>query len=370
MQQSAAVEQVAHVIAPAQTGGAETVVLALATAAADRCWVAALNQEGTSLALVDALRRRGVVVDEINCGRRRYFAEVRALERRLRARGARLVHTHVYHGDWVGYLAARRVGLPVVATVHGFTGGDLKNRLFQSADRWLLRRFDAVIAVSSPLYEFLAHSGVPRDRLHLVQSGLMRVEASATRAQARQALELPPDERVIGWVGRLSPEKGPDLFLQALAGEHLGAGAVVIGDGPEGERLGALARTLGLREPALTLLGYRPEAARLLPAFDVLALTSRTEGTPIVLLEAVAAGVPIVCFATGGIPDLLDRDCAWLVAPGDLNALRAALKNALADPEEATRRADRARTKLEDRLDSDRWIRRVWDVYRRVAPQC
>jgi glycosyltransferase involved in cell wall biosynthesis len=361
---------VVHVIAPSPAGGAESVVVALAATDSRRTRVAALNQVADAFApahpLVEQLRARGVVAEEVRCGRRRYRAEVGALAALLRAWNAGLVHTHGYHGTWVGYHAAKRAGTPVVATVHGYLTRSLKERLYNHLDRRLLRRFHAVIAVSRPIHDQLVASGVDPRRVHLVQNGMSPAQ-TLDRAGAREVLGLQPHARVIGWVGRLSPEKGPDLFLHALASLDRDAQAVIIGDGPELASLRILAERLRLTPDRLRFAGQQADAARLLPAFDALALTSRMEGTPMVVLEAVAAGVPVVTFEVGGIPGLLDRDSAWMVPAGDVAALGAALNRAVAPGSDGTARARHARERLQETLSPERWRDRVWQVYDRAT---
>ena len=131
--------RVAHVIAPALVGGAETVVRLLAAESAgagvEAEIIALIQMEGPH-AFVGEARSEGTLVTEVRCGRRRYRAEAAAVAERLRAAEVAVVHTHGYHADIVGSWAARRCGLPVVATVHGFTGGGLKNRLYE----WMQRR--------------------------------------------------------------------------------------------------------------------------------------------------------------------------------------------------------------------------------------
>jgi glycosyltransferase involved in cell wall biosynthesis len=365
-----AIRRVAHVIAPAPAGGAESVVLALASAAADRSRVIVLNQvahrDDPPHTLSDQLRSRDVVVDELRCGRRRYRAEVRAVSELIRRHDVEIVHTHGYHATVVGYLAARRAGVPAVATVHGYLSRNVKERFYNVVDRWLLRRFDAVIAVSQGIADQLAASGVSRERVVIVQNGLATSVSTLDRQHARQQLGLSAYDQVIGWVGRLSPEKGADLFLRGLEHSDPSVRAVVIGEGPELPGLERLVRELDLSE-RVAFTGFRPDAARFLQAFDVLALTSRIEGTPMIILEAVAAKVPIVAFAVGGLPQLLDNDSAWLIPPEDVSALRRALQEALGSPSERIQRADAARRRVAHQLSAEQWLERVWRVYDNAA---
>ena len=366
--------KVLHVIEPALAGGAEGVVRSLASAARQRkaeVEIATLHQHNGGHPFVDLVRGDGVAVAEVRSGRRRYLAEVRALSGIIRRGAAQLVHTHVYHGDFVGYWAARRCGLPVVATVHGFTDGGWKNRLYQWLDLRLLRRFDAVICVSKTIRDRVIAAGCPAAKTHVVANGYGGGrEPVLPRGAARAELGLGSDEVVLGWVGRLSREKGPDLFVDAVAGlpppRPL---ALFIGDGPDRQQLQRRIADHGMTDEEVRLVGHRANAARLLRAFDVLVMSSRTEGVPMVLLEAMAAGVPVVSFAVGGIPDVLDASSAWLVRPGDSSALTSAIGNALGSAEVAQQRARAARMILDERFGIARWLDRVYTVYQKVCQQ-
>jgi glycosyltransferase involved in cell wall biosynthesis len=109
-----------------------------------------------------------------------------------------------------------------------------------------------------------------------------------------------------------------------------------------------------------------PDAARLLAAFDVLVLSSRTEGTPMILLEAMAAGVPVVSFAVGGVPNVLSDTTGWLVPPGDLAALQEAVRQALQSEPSAASRAAAARRRVAERFGLEAWLDRVEQIYGEV----
>jgi glycosyltransferase involved in cell wall biosynthesis len=359
-----------HVIAPVPAGGAETVVLGLALAGAAhglQPTVAALLQDSAPSPLVERLKQDGIPVHEIRCGRRRYLKEAGMVEEVAAQCGAELIHTHVYHGDAVGYLAARRRRVPVIATVHGFTGGDWKNRLYQWTDQLLLRRFDAIICVSNPVRDQLRHGGIRPERLHLIPNAYQATELYSM-ADARARLGLNATGPVVGWVGRLSAEKGPDLFLTAMASDQLAnATGIMLGDGAERAALLQQRELLGLAESRLRMPGGRGDAAAAMPAFDVMVLSSRTEGTPMALLEAMSAGVPVVAFAVGGVPQVLDQNSGWLVPAEDTAALAAAIRSVLADPEESRRRAMVAREVVKNRYGVAQWIEQIREVYSAVA---
>lgn len=365
--------EIVHVIAPDMSGGgAEAVIESLAIAGRGRTRVIVLNQiagpHDAAHPFVARLRQRDVAADEIRCGRRSYRAEARALGGQLAGRAVAAVHTHGYHADIVGYFATRGLGLTLVSTVHGYIRRSLKEHVYNVLDKRVLRRFAAIVAVSPAISRELVSSGIDPRRVHVVPNGLRPPMERLSRVEARRALGLPADGHVIGWVGRLSPEKGPDLFLKAFAQCNIPARAVMIGEGPESTRLETMVAALppDVRE-RISLIGYRSDAGGILAAFDVLAVTSRTEGTPMVLLEAAAAGLPVVTFRVGGIPSLLAPDMAWLVSGGDVDAFAGSLVEALSTPVEAERRAATARTRLADAMSAEKWLMRVLEVYESAA---
>jgi glycosyltransferase involved in cell wall biosynthesis len=233
--------------------------------------------------------------------------ERRAVRDVLQSLRPDLVHSHGFRPDVLDSGIARRLGIPTVTTIHGesFMGG--RTRLYEWLQWRNHRRFDAVIAVSTRLRETALSRGVRENRVHLIRNAWPVGVSFASREAARRELGLSPREVAVGWLGRMIPVKGADVFLRALA-EPGGpqVTAVLIGDGSERSRLESLAAELGLGT-RVRFVGAIEGGARLLPAFDAFALSSRSEGTPIVLFEAMTAGVPIVASKVGGIPDVVVR---------------------------------------------------------------
>ena len=250
-----------------------------------------------------------------------------------------------------------------MTTVHGFVGGDWKNRVFEWLQYRAFRRFDAVVAVSRPLSNALLAAGVPHDRVHVVPNAWLGKVAFLDRAAARRALGVPEDGFRIGWVGRLSREKGPDLFLRAMGQlGDLPLQASIVGDGRQRPALQRLAQELAI-ERHVTWHGVIPNAASLLTAFDLLVLSSRTEGTPIVLFEAMAGCVPIVATSVGGVPDVLSADDALLVASEDFPALAEAMKAVVAAPTKLDSARLTAHRKLGVQFIPSSWIMQYGRVY-------
>jgi glycosyltransferase involved in cell wall biosynthesis len=360
---------IAHLCAPARVGGLERVVQGLARgqhARGHRVCVAAVVEPGADLeAFLAPLAAAGVAVHPLPVAGRRYLRERSAVRRFLESWRPDVLHTHGYRSDVLNGGMARRQGIATVSTLHGSSRMGGLSHFFEWIQERALRRFDGVVAVSAPLQAELLDRGVPRERLHLVPNAWQPLAPFLSRTQARTALGVPETGLRIGWVGRLIPIKGPDVFVEAMArlGGPEGWSASMIGDGPERQRIEALLRTRGADGRAI-LHGGIPDAERLFTAFDLLVVSSRSEGTPMVLFEAMASGVPIVATAVGGVPDVLGDGGGWLVPPEDPSALAAAMKAALSDPAERRERAGRARARLAGEYGPDLWLERHDRVYR------
>ena len=363
---------VVHVIAPAPIGGAERVVrdLAVGQAAAGLAPKVALllDEGGPESWLMGELERSNVPTMRIVSPPRHYHSTVRKLRRHLQESKPKVVHTHADRADVLTRIAATGLGIPLVATVHGFPAGDLKRRFYYWLDQKALQHFDAVIAVSADLEQLLLEAGVRRSRVHRIGNGLLPLDA-IPRDQARSTLGVDPDIPLVGWIGRLSPEKGADVFIEAIAGlENSSTVGVVIGDGEIRSTLEALASQAGVNA-RIRFAGSVPDAGTLLSGFDVFVISSHSEGYPIGLLEALVSGVPTVATAVGEIPAITQQGkSAHLVEPGDPSALAAAIGSVLANLTAETGRAQAGKGQALEEFGMERWVARVDAVYAAVTP--
>jgi glycosyltransferase involved in cell wall biosynthesis len=318
--------------------------------------------------LHQTLNEGGVEVFPVVLPPRAYASERTAYRTHFSRRRPDIVHTHGYRTDVLAGAIAGRMKLPRVTTVHGFTGGDWKNRVYEFLQLRAFRRFESVVAVSEPLAAKLARRGVPPDRISVIPNAFDRSSPQLSRTEAREILGLPLSETVIGWVGRLSREKGLDVLIDALP--LLVPNPVslsVLGDGAELPALKAQAAAGAVAE-RIRWHGLIPNAGRLYRAFDVFVLSSRTEGTPISLFEAMAAEVPVVATAVGGVPHVLREAEGHLVPPVSPGALAGAIQAVLSDGPSARARVTRARARLEDAYSIEPWIECYDRLYRSLIP--
>jgi len=306
----------------------------------------------------------------------------------LRAFRPTIVHTHMAKAGAVGRTAAllynatagRRAPARLVHTYHGHVldgyFSALTARGFTAMERILGRRTDALIAVSPRIREDLLERyriGTSA-RFHVVPLGfdLTRLASLSgnDRSAARAALGLDPDARVVAMVGRLTPIKRPELFIEAaarVAAADTRARFLVVGGGELEAALRATVVSRGLSERVL-FLGWRRDVATIYAASDVVAITSRNEGTPVALIESMAAAVPGVSFAVGGVPDVITApDLGVLVTDGDVTALAGAIQRLFDDDGRRAEIGARARRSVLERFGIERLARDLSTLYRQLV---
>jgi glycosyltransferase involved in cell wall biosynthesis len=357
---------VLHILAPTREGGLERVVTMMAMRQmSDGVHVAAVLEPGTDndhpfVARLEALH---IPLTRIVVGARSYLSEYRSVRTLIRQLKPGVVHTHGYRADLIGSLAARHQRVPTVSTVHGFTGGSLRNRLNEVVQRFALRGFGAVIAVAAPIVGRLTAAGVPRSKIHCIPNGFTLAVDRLERSSARRKLGVSDGKLIAGWVGRLSREKGADVMLRALSRSDPAWHLSIIGEGPESNELLRLSGELGIGG-RVTWHGAMTNAGSLFGAFDAFVLSSRTEGTPITLFEAMDARVPIVAASVGGVPDVISAAHAILVPPEQPDSFARALEEIQRNPAAAVERSARARERLISAFGASDWIDAVDAAYR------
>jgi len=358
---SAARVRVLFVVGNFVAGGAERHLLEL-WSRIDRARfdveIACLKREGQFL---PAVERLGWPIRDLGVGRRIYGAAGLLGLARLWLAAQRfrpdVIHGYLFGPNLYAVLVGRALRVPVVAVAK--RNVDAFETPRQAAvQRWVHRRATHVTAVSEAVARTVTAMGVPRERVTVIPNGVdvARFGGIADRSAFGAADGAP----VIGSVGCLAARKDQATLVDALAllaSRGVPFRAALIGEGDERPALEARIRRAGL-EPRIRLLGERNDVERLLPAMDVFVLSSREEGIPNALLEAMAAGRPAVATAVGGTPEVMrDGETGWMVPPGSPEALAGALERALADPAEARRRGDAARRWVTERLGIDAMVR-------------
>lgn len=262
----------------------------------------------------------------------------------------RIWHGHDYKSNLYGILLRPVCGFRLVTTVHGWVQKTGRTPLYWAVDRWALKRYERVVAVSEDLYAACAELGVAPDRLSRIDNGIdvaswkRRAPASGSHLRAG----VPPGRLVVGAVGRLSDEKGFDLLIEAVVkAAQRGADLElwIAGEGPEKSKLEALAARSGGR---VRILGFRSDVRDLMEAFDVFALSSLREGLPNVVLEAMACEVPLLATRCGGVEAVVRDEVEALLVPiSSSKALEEGLVRLASDSALRSRLARAGRERVE-----------------------
>ena len=359
--------RIAYVIGELGKGGAEYQLVELLRGLDRVRWephVVALSAGGY---WADEIRRLGVPLVELPSAGSFDWRRLRALRAALRRLAPAVLHTVLWSANCYGRLAAIGLGIGRVVTAE-------RNVVARPAWERVIERVldpmtDAYLVNARAVEAELVRHGLARSKIHVVHNGIDVAALppfTLERQGARAALGFPPERRLLAQVGRLAPQKDHGTFLRAMAAvarRHDDVDALVVGDGAERARLQDLAASLGLNG-RVRWLGLRDDVPRLLAAADVMTLTSRYEGLPNVVLEAMAMGAAVVATDVGGCAELVEDGVdGRLVAPGDAAAVACAVEELLGS--EPRRRAfvEAARARVLAEFSREAMVRRTCDLY-------
>ena len=318
-------------------------------------------------AMADEFREHGIAVERVAKRGGLDPTLVPRLVRALRRHRADVVHTHNPLPLIYGAPAARLAGAAAIHTKHGVNPGSRGHRMLRRAAAQLAHAFVAVSDTTAA--QARVQHDAPPSRMAMIANGI-RLDRYHPDPEARAATRVElglGDAWVVGHVGRLDPYKNQALLVRAMA-PLLSSRVrlVIVGDGPtRGEVEAEVAR---LPEPRwVVMTGRRMDVPRLMPAFDVFALSSKSEGLPLVVPEAMAAGLPIVTTAVGGLPSVVDDGATGSLVPIDATMLGAALGRLADDPDRARAMGVRARQVALERYSADRMVEAYLALYARFT---
>lgn len=331
---------VAHLVASPFLGGPERQILGLADALCQdyRSVFLCFAENGKAKPFVNAAQAAGHLAITLEHNHPRLLACATEATRHLGLLGAQLLVTHNYKPNMVGLLAAARRHIPIIAVSRGWTWATAKVRVYERLDRVMLRQMHRVVCVSEGQAQKVRASGVDEQRIRVIRNAIDVSRFAPPREPSHKRLRSlfarPPVHIVIA-VGRLSPEKGYEQLVtaaQRVCASRDDTGFVLIGDGPERQQLREQIQAAGLGNRVI-LAGFRDDVDQLLPDATVLVQSSYTEGMPNVVLEAMAASVPVVATDVGGTGELVVHGgTGMLVPPRDPHAISSAVLAMLADP--------------------------------------
>lgn len=369
---------VAYLSAGLAERGYDTTLVAGSLAYGEESMAAVAEARGVTIAQLSELHREISPLRDLRA--------VLRLARLIRKERPTILHTHTAKAGTVGRLAALLAGdaRPRIV-VHTFHGHVLRGYFdpltalgFRVLERLLARISTVLIAVSPEVRDDLVRLGVaPANKFAVIRLGVElgdRVGQTGRRDETRRLLGVPTDAFVVGWVGRMTGVKRAGDVLQAFQGvrtQGVDAYLCLVGDGPDRADLEQRAHELGIVKRCL-FVGYQADVAAFYEAMDALVLPSANEGTPVSVIEALAAGRPAVATRVGGVPDVIRAGVdGILVEPGDTTALADALGALARDPERRASMGAEGRARVIGRYAVDRLVDDVDRLYRSLlaAPQ-
>ncbi len=321
-------------------------------------------------AYLKELEKRGIPYDATPLVKRFEYRYVRATRDLIRKHGIDLIHSHGYRSDITALLASGG-RTPVVAMMHGFTASSFKVKIYETLERIILKRVAMIIPVSAQMKKLALGMGIPDEKVRLLPNVVDNITLDKIKPSAVfDEMALSPDVFKMAFVGRISPEKGLDLLLDAcsaLKKEGVNFFLMIAGDGPLKSDMEERTRDLGLADN-VRFLGFRSDAPAITSAADVFLLPSLTEGIPLVVLESMAVGTPVIASMVGGVPDLIkNRETGYLFSPGNIEELAECIRNVYKNRSQARQMSERAKAFVNSSYSPLNWAEELTSIYLKAS---
>ena len=307
----------------------------------------------------------GINVEMVACGSKLDISTLRSIKKALAGLDNPIVHTHDVKSNLYGFLVSLTTKVRLVTTLHGWTSDTRTMRMYEALDRWFISRFDRIVSVSDSIVGKLGRKS--RDKTTLIPNGVNTTVFTPEKTGfGREFWSLPDNGYVYGIVARLTGEKGHALLLESfslLQDEPGNAVLLLVGSGPEEKNLRDQAQALGITDK-VHFAGTCAEIDRALHDIDCYVSPSSTEGMPMILLEAMASGVPVIGTAVGSVPELLHDGAGYLVETRTPEAFSAAMSHMQKHSEQSAAMAEKARARVVEQFSAQAQSSRYRDLYR------
>lgn len=329
------------------------------------------GKEGFKDELYEAGKQRGICSFQLSGKSSFDLQQIKRLRELMRQNAVKLLITHGYKANIIGYIAARQIQVPVIAYSHGWTGENYKVIFFEMLDRQFMKLIRCIVAVSEGHRRQIVDAGISGDKITVVPNAVS-VPTQEKRNIIRERYSLPENARIVLSVGRLSPEKNFFGFIQAAKRvllEYEEVVFLVIGEGIERRRLEEQIVLFGLQGRFL-LPGFSPDIPFLLPDAEIFVSSSDTEGLPVAVLEAAGAGLPVVATDVGGTAEAVHSGLnGILVQKGNMVALGDAIKHLLENPEEARAMGVNGAALVKEQFNFEAHTEKLEALYRDVLSE-
>jgi glycosyltransferase involved in cell wall biosynthesis len=362
--------KILHLISSCGMYGAEAVILNLLRTMQDGTnrgiLGTFLNSQSPNTQLHDTAISAGIESHTIACKGRLDHSVLEGIRGLTRRMGVDVVHAHGYKADIYAYVALRGSDTSLVSTCHNWIDTDIPSRIYGTIDRRVLRNYGGVVAVSEEVKTRLLRAGIAKERVRCIRNGIDLRPFDVRRSEGPST-----DQPIlVGLACRLAHEKGGDLFVQMVGDvlkEFPATRFVVAGDGPDRPMLEALIKKMGIGTN-IRLLGHCEDMPAFYASLDILVSPSRTEGLPMVLLEAMATRLPIVATAVGAVPSVVRDGLTGILVPAnDIASLTRAVIRLLRDAGLRQQLGDAARMLIAQEFSAERMTAEYWQLYQQVV---
>jgi glycosyltransferase involved in cell wall biosynthesis len=335
------------------------------------------NPGETEKPFVQAAEARGIRVIKIPWGRRKPLLKAsRVVGDLIRANKIDILHTHNCYADCVGAIASFRTPVKTITTVYVWSALGWKRNLIQFIDRCSLGFFDRITAHCEDTYRKTLKMGFAREQVKMLTCGFEADEvivSAEDRLRKRRELGADAGEMVLANIARLYSEKAQDFLLRAFVKIRDQAPHTrlwIVGSGPLQADLQRLASELGL-ESSVKFVGFVKHLEAFLPLVDIQVNSSTAEGVPLAICAGMAAGLPIVATAVGGLPEVIRNGRTGLLVPaGDEKAFVESTLRLIRDPQLGARLGSAARRFMTEDYSLDAAVERVQETYYEVLGAC
>ncbi|GAM11822.1 putative glycosyltransferase YpjH [Geobacter sp. OR-1] len=318
-------------------------------------------------------RERGLIVYEVLEHGKFDFDNLKEINRIIREHKIAIYHARDYKTCFFGFLLGLiHPRMKLVFTAHGWIIEGMKSKLYTWLNMVSLKRYQRIIAVSKATKQIMVNSGIDESKIEVVYNAIdvdlwRRDRVDST---LRSELNIPPNAKIVGVVGRLSAEKAISTTLEVAKNvihERPDTFFVLVGDGPCRQEVEENIRNLGLMENVF-LLGFRKDAQNVYAGLDLFLSTSLTEGIPNTVLEAMAMEVPVVHTAVGGVPEMIEDGVDGILCNvGDVDGISKAVLSVLNNEDTAAQLRKNGRQTTCNRFSFTARMRAVESIYEQVA---
>jgi glycosyltransferase involved in cell wall biosynthesis len=324
-----------------------------------------------STPFIEEARKRNIKVLSVRHRFRYDPAPIVQFSSLLREHKADILETHGHKANFIAFVLKRFIAKPWIACVHGWTDEDWKIRVYNRLDKFLLKFPDRVVAVSKELASKLCPLGIPQRKIKVIYNAVYEkgMPAGDPPLEVRKEFKVPEGDKLLGIIGRLSPEKGQIYFLQAFSEvikNFPQVTALIVGEGPDGKKLKEYCSSKNLF-PKVVFTGYQKDITSIYKSLDLIILPSLSEGMPVVALEGMLFEKPIIGTKVGGIPEVIrDNNTGILVPSEDPASLGRAILKLLNDENRNKILTGNARKFVLENFSLDKRVKSIVELYNEV----